>query len=246
MGAHFAQFIASAKSAELRLMDREFIIVVGNQGFGKSVWAKIYTQRNERLFVSDPLCSYGANFDIPPSDWVEPILSGKAQRFRIGTPAYPDELPIMGNAAYAVGNCTFVIEECALLFPRGAPIPEWMQPLVFMGRAQRVNLLLVAQRMAKIPVDLRSQATRIVSFRQTESDDVDALIDRIGDEAEEVTRLPELECLDWNMGDLKRYSISTTGLPAKREPDSPGQPDTPPLDIQDPSGNIEEAVPPET
>lgn len=187
-------------------MERDFIIVVGNQGHGKSVWSKSYAESKTRLLVYDPLQSYRVDFGTDPEQWVEPTVSGTNQEFRYGS-GFPFELEMLGNCAYAAGNCTFIVEECALIFRRGEELHDWAKPLVFMGRIQRVSLVLIAQRASKIPMDIRSQASRLVTFRQTEPSDVSALIDRIGEAGEAIPELPPLECIDWNNGEVSRYSI---------------------------------------
>lgn len=186
-------------------MERDFIVVVGNQGQGKSVWSKAYADGQKRLLVYDPLQSYRADFQTDPEEWVEDIIRDGSD-FRFGS-GYPWELSMLGNAAYAAGNCTFVVEECALIFKRGEELQDWAKPLVFMGRIQRVSLVLIAQRASKIPMDIRSQASRIITFRQTEPADVSALIDRIGEDAETIPDLPPLTCIDWEEGKVSRYSI---------------------------------------
>lgn len=147
------------------------------------------------------------DFLSDPEEWMPRVLNGELQTFRYGT-YYRDELPLFGHAAYGVGNCSLVIEECALMFERGAKLEEWANRLIFMGRHQQVNLILVAQRAVKIPLDVRSQATRIVSFRQSDPNDVDALCDVMGDDAEDIRELPELHCVDWEPGKgLSRYKV---------------------------------------
>lgn len=188
-------------------MDRDFIIVTGNQGFGKSVWTKLYAESRPRFFVFDPKGEYRADFVTAPSEWMEPVINGTTKEFRYGT-SLPYELPIYADAAYGVGDCLLVIEECALIFRRGEELQEWARPLVFMGREQRVSLVLVAQRAAKIPLDIRSQASRIVTFRQTEPDDVRTLRERMGEAAEGVPNLSRLTCLDWTPEGVKSYSIT--------------------------------------
>jgi hypothetical protein len=81
--------------------------------------------------------------------------------------------------------------------------------MVFMGREPRLNLVLVAQRANAVPISVRSQASRIVTFLQTEPADVRALAERIGREhADEIAQLPELECLDWQAGGaVRRYRV---------------------------------------
>jgi hypothetical protein len=187
-------------------LDRDLIIVVGNQGFGKSVWSKLFTKSKPRLLVFDPQQSYDVDFQTDPETWVPDILENGRKDFRFGS-GYPWELSLLGNTAYASGDCTFLVEECALIFRRGEELHDWAKPIVFMGRVQRVSLVLIAQRASKIPMDIRSQASRIVTFRQTEPADVDALIDRMGSEAEGIPDLPVLTCLDWEDGNMSRYAI---------------------------------------
>lgn len=178
------------------------------QGFGKSVWTKLYTAQTPRLFVSDPLGSFpNVDFVSDPADWWPKIKSGELKQFRFGT--YDSaELPTFGHMAYASGDCTMVVEECALMFPRGVDMDEWAKRLIFMGRHPRVNLVMVAQRAVKIPLDIRSQSTRVITFLQTEPEDADALADKIGKQYfDEIMSLPKLQCLDWHNGQVKRYGV---------------------------------------
>lgn len=189
-------------------MDRDLIIIVGNQGQGKSVWTKEYSRTLSRLFVSDPMGSYeGVDFVSDPADWWQRIESGEMREFRFGT-HIAEELPFFGHAAFAAGDCTLVIEECALMFQRGADLDEWAKRLVYMGRHPRVNLLLVAQRANAIPLAVRSQASRIITFRQSDPTDVKAIAEIIGREhAEAIPALPKLECIDWTPEGIKTYGV---------------------------------------
>lgn len=193
--------------------DREFVIVTGNQGYGKSVWAKKRCVSMDRLFVYCPKESYDkVDFKTEPYEWVPRLLErekgneGK-QKFRIGT-AWPDECEAIGHSARAIGKCNVILDECALLFGRGE-LPDWAKPLVYMGREPQINLFVIAQRAANIPIAIRSQAARIISFRQTEPDDVKVLRERIGDAADELPALEKLTCLDWDgSGEVKRYTLT--------------------------------------
>lgn len=188
-------------------MRRDFIIVVGNQGAGKSVWAKIYAQTIPRLLVYDPLASYRVDFTTDPEDYISDIADGNTSSFRVGT-YLQDELSLFGSAAFAAGNCTMVMEECGVVFQRGTLMEQWLSRLIFMGRHRSVSLVYVAQRAASIPIDVRSQASRIVSFRQSEPEDVDALCKRIGKQYRDVIpQLPDLECVDWEGGHVKQYKV---------------------------------------
>lgn len=188
-------------------MQRDFIIVVGNQNCGKSVWAKIFARSLSRLLVFDPMSSYARVEFSSPDSWIENVAFNRLNGFRYGS-SFPDDLEMIANAAFGAGDCMLLIEECALIFRRGEELHEWAKPLIFMGRHQRVSLLFVAQRASKIPIDVRSQATRIITFRQTEPNDVYAITERIGESChEEIIMLPDLHCIDWNAGALHRYGV---------------------------------------
>jgi hypothetical protein len=193
-------------------MDRQFILVTGNQRQGKSVWAKLFSQRISRLLVSDPTMSYrNVDYETPPDEWLQSVITRQKEQFRFGT-YYAEELPMFGHAAFAAGNCTLIIEECALIFRRGEELHEWAKPLIFMGGHSHVDLVLVAQRAASIPINIRSQATRIVTFKQSEPADVDALADRIGKSVKEVIpTLDKLECLDWDGDQVRHYTVRPDG-----------------------------------
>ena len=189
-------------------MNRDFICVVGNQGAGKSVWSKQFSKSKSRLLVYDPMASYPVDFTTDPEKYLIEVANNKRANFAFGT-YLPDELPLFGRAAYGAGDCLLVIEECGFIFSRGSQMEPWLSRLVFMGRHAEVSLLFVAQRAASIPISVRSQASRIITFRQTEPEDVKAITERIGRQyRDELPALPDLACLDWEGGTVKRYSVA--------------------------------------
>jgi hypothetical protein len=192
----------------MQLADRDFLIVVGNQGCGKTVWTKQYLGGFTRRFLYDPLAIYPA-FDYGGLDRLDPDNANRISPtvFSIASPFY-DDIPTLGNLAYAWGRCTFAIEECGTIFRRGEILANWARRLIFMGRFPAVNLVLVAQRAASIPIDIRSQANRIITFRQHEPDDLSALRSTMGlDNARLLPTLDTLECLDWHQGEITRYIV---------------------------------------
>lgn len=189
-------------------MYRDFIIVIGNQGAGKSVWTKAYSASKTRLLIFDPLASYPVDFTTEPDQYIPDISENKREVFKYGT-YLAEELPLFGSTAFAAGNCTFIIEECGVIFRRGETLDEWARRLIFMGRHRECSLVLVAQRASSIPVDVRSQASRIVTFRQVEPDDVKSVSERIGKQyRERIPNLPDLECLDWEGGEIRNYRVT--------------------------------------
>lgn len=187
-------------------MRRDYIVVTGAQGCGKSVWAKQYTASTARLLVFDPTRSYPVDYQWNESAGTD-ILQGKIRHFRIGIDD-GDDIDTLCDLAYVAGDTTLLIEEAGVLFSRRQKLTPSMRRVIFMGRHRRVNLILLAQRAVSIPVDLRSQANRFVSFRQIEEQDVSAVCGIIGKKYKHVLpALPELRCLDWCQGDVTAYNL---------------------------------------
>lgn len=79
------------------------------------------------------------------------------------------------------------------------------------GRKDGLALVAVAQRAAQVPPNVRSQATAWWTYLQDEAADVEALAERFGRErAEEVSRLPLYEFIEW------RDATHTTKKPTLR------------------------------
>lgn len=190
-------------------MRRDFIIVVGNQGFGKSAWTRTYGRTKTRLLEFNPKGDTPrVDYVAEPHDYLPEIIAGRMAQFRFGTWRVED-IPAFTNTAFVAGKTTLIFEECAMLFQKGEMLPEWLRRPVFMGREPELNFVLVAQRAVSIPLDVRSQANRIITYLQTDPNDVRAISERIGAEwRDEIPRLSELECIDWEAGrDVRRYRI---------------------------------------
>lgn len=195
-------------------MKRDVVLVLGKTGFGKSVWTKAFTKPCKRLLLYD-LCREYPNVTYVDGGQLLDIseqASGTEQQqllpkeFRLGVWKNED-VDIAGSLAFCEGDCTYVIEETSTIYSRGENVPAWLREIIFIGRHRRVSLVATAQRAASIPIDLRSQANRVVTFCQAEGRDMQWLDDYFGERSEEISTLPELECLDYKDGEISRYSI---------------------------------------
>lgn len=66
------------------------------------------------------------------------------------------------------------------------------------GRHAGISLVVVSQRAAMVPLTVRAQLSEIVSFRQDETEDLDALAERIGTEkAQETRNLTVGQSIEW-------------------------------------------------
>lgn len=193
-------------------MDREVVIILGKTGYGKSTWLRKFAVKFPKLFVFDPFRAMQAEY-LTSEQILERHDKGdfkNRSRFSVGSNILPD-LDLLGAVSFLTGNCVFVIEECGVAFHKGERIPDWLSEIIFLGRHQSVSVVLTAQRAASIPIELRSQASRFVSFRQTEKHDVKWCEDYVGDRAQELATLPKFECLDADNEGVSRYAINPPG-----------------------------------
>jgi len=188
---------------------RDFIIVHGLQGYGKSVWTREYARSKTRLFLYDPKAEYpNVDYRTPPDEIIPRIMRGEMQTFRYGS-YIAEDVEMLGTAAYGATNCALILEECKMLFDRGEDVATWARPLIYMGREPKLDLVLVSQRTIAIPPDIRSQASRIVTFLQPEVQDSKTLAIKMSLEDEsEIRNLQQLECIDWQAGvGIRRYKV---------------------------------------
>lgn len=190
-------------------MTREVVIVLGKTGMGKSVMTRKLLQPIRRIFAFDPYRDMPGQY-INSDILLELYDSGKLHSnnnfFYITDNS--DDVELFGSIAYLSGHCALAIEEMGFLFNSHDAIPGWMREMVFGGRHRFVSLYVVAQRAVSIPIDLRSQATRLISFAQHEGADVNWLKNYFGTRVEEIPHLNVLECLDSYRNTIAKYKVT--------------------------------------
>lgn len=203
-------------------MDREIIIVLGKTGQGKSVWTRKFLESKTRLFMFDPLMDVNCEY-LDEHGLLHKFDNQEYKdSFRVGI-YNSEELPLIGSMAFLTRNCILGIEECAVAFPYGNnSVEQWLREIVFLGRHREVSLILTAQRAQSIPIVVRSQATRIVSYCQQEGTDMRWLQDYFGAEANFISSLPKYYCMDAQNGTISTYTIPGPGLkPIEKQVDNP-------------------------
>lgn len=183
--------------------------VIGQSTYGKTVWIKLYTRGRSRGFFYDPTATFEVDTWVDLDGLLELDDSGffrERKHFRIGM-YDPDGVDTLANIAYRDGNNTLVLEEASTIFTRNQTLPPWMRRHVFLGRHRNVQTVISAQRAATIPIDVRSQSRRVVTFRQEEPADLQWLRAKFGDRAFEASQFPPLHCMENHRGDITEYSI---------------------------------------
>lgn len=165
-------------------------------------------RNKKRVFAFDPLQDFNARYlpldKILKLDDQNAFIAG--EKYRVAT-TDPDDLEVIAALALLSGDTWLMIEEAGFLFPPGSRAPDWMREGAFIGRHQKLNILITAQRPTSIPVDLRSQASRVICFGQREQRDMQWLGEYFGDRYKEITLLDRLECLDSEENSTSCYKI---------------------------------------
>ena len=194
------------------MSQREVIIILGKTGYGKSTWLRKYAAHIPRKFCFDVYAEFPAQYYSE-----QQLLEGhergdfkNAEQFSIGTNKIQD-FPLLGAISYETWRNCLIVEECGIAFYKGERIEEWLQEIIFGGRHREVSVILTAQRAASIPVDLRSQATRFISFRQTEKTDIKWTEQYLGERYTELLTLPYYCCLDAYRDSVSRYGGEGSG-----------------------------------
>lgn len=204
-------------------MQREVLLVCGVTGSGKTTWARQFTSKLPRLCVYDIALSFPVQYMEAES--IAELTDTKPETFRVGVYS-PYDTNVLTAAAYMLGNCWLVLEEISTLYNIGARIHGPLQEAVLLGRQRALSLLVISQRASYIPITLRSQASRIISFRQQEPADLKWLADFMGKEAETLPQLQDLHCIDWHKGKITRYSIPIPGTRTDTPPETDTQTNT--------------------
>ena len=184
--------------------------VLGKTGTGKSLWTKLYTQNNDRLLVFDPQASF-ENIEWLNHEMIFDAFDEtgeiREEKFRLGAFEF-ESLETFANTAFVTGENLLVLEESSQIFEKARALPQWANRLTFMGRHKAVSMLVTAQRAASIPIDLRSQISRVISFRQTEKSDMKWL-EEFFDKSQQaqIAALPNGECLDFHQNKITRVDI---------------------------------------
>lgn len=164
-------------------MERRVILSIGKSGFGKTYLARTLLVAEPRAIVVDQRDEYQGvpfqNFDRL-ADYVS-----THSRFTAVWKGGMDYTDAVFHLAFAVSNVLVVLEEADLLECEG-----WYREAVYRGRMPyRISILAVAQRPHLLSPDLRSQATGIYAFNNSEPSALQWLKVPFGNQAAQLPHL---------------------------------------------------------
>lgn len=194
---------------------RDVILVFGKTGSGKTEWTKHYLQTCHRVLIADadqhgyPAVHFKTFDDL--SEYVGKHTAPKSF-FRASYTPYDHEFPCFLDLGRIVSPVHLVLEEADRL-PDPSECFEY-QEVIVRGRHTGTSLVAVSLYPYLMPKMLRSQATRIIVFRQHEPADIDWLRRVMGDDAHRLSNLGDHEFFDWTPGvkEFASQKLNLTGL----------------------------------
>lgn len=175
-------------------MQREVKIRLGQTGSGKSYGAAKFFEQCPRAIVAE--CGYdefkAVRFDEFPEMvlYLESVGAFKNRNapFRVSYTPRISEYPLIFQTALETGNCWLFLEEADRF---GDPRDCWeYDEVITRGRHCGVSIYALSLHPFKLPIDLRRQTTSLVSYRQTEPNDIKWLAEHVGDIAYQLPALP--------------------------------------------------------
>jgi hypothetical protein len=155
--------------------ENELILVGGKSKNGKSHFTNDLIYKFPRTIILDPKRQYDGK-----------LLNSMAsiKKYTEGNPVFR---VMTGNVLLFTDLCrhafdeskrsglgiTLCVEETQRVIPdKNKKICDGLYDIVYRGGSVRVNLVMVAQRLTSIPITVRSQYTKLVTFNQTEPEDL--------------------------------------------------------------------------
>lgn len=180
-------------------MQTETILIVGKKGTGKTSWAREFIKDKSRVIVAEAgFDEFGVTYTTEFPAYIDQLRRGF---FRVSyTPRSYEWAALLQSAidsGAADGPLWLVLEEADRI-PR--TLLEYEEVMI-RGRHYGINLIAMTTRAANLPPDYRSQATRVIAFRQHEPRDIDYLRDIIGDKALDLPMLKKHNHVDWSESD---------------------------------------------
>ena len=175
-------------------MQREVKLRFGQTGSGKSYGAAEFFKTLPRAIVAE--CGYDEFPALRFTEFPDLVLylerigafANPNAPFRVSYTPRIAEYGLIFDVALEAGNCWLFLEEADRF---GDPSQNWSyDEIITRGRHRGISICALSLHPFKLPIDLRRQATSLVSFRQTEPNDIKWIADHVGDTAYELPNLP--------------------------------------------------------
>jgi len=152
---------------------REVIIIFGKTGSGKSYFAKNLLKKYNRVIIIDSQFEYNDGIIFENYlDLANYYLENLPDDFKfICRFSNDNDIEYLFKFVYDAKNLLLVCEEAEIYISPDARQGNFLR-LVRYGRHSQISLLLVARRSSELSLHVRAQVTRLISFKQTDINDI--------------------------------------------------------------------------
>jgi hypothetical protein len=134
-----------------------------------------------------------------------------------------DCLDLLCRMVDAVQNCVLAVDELALFCPPGSSwsLPQNVTSVAVSGTHKGIRVMGTVQRPTLVHRTIRANASRILFYRVTEGEEIDAVLKYMPrDWQTSPETLPDYVCIDWRDGKIPFVDSSLVGrlntLPGRR------------------------------
>lgn len=197
-------------------MKDSLILVFGKPWVGKTERMLHEIRKEKRAVLIDGKCSQLTRLSGWEHCWPEMDAEGKlwcdarvAAAFK-GKPAFRIifhlrnhhrvQLELLSRVLMAVKNCTVAIDELSLFVPPGpaGALPPNITSVVVSGSHDGLRIIGTSQRPSLVHATLRANANRMLIYRITERNDIEALKGYLPEAfVDFLPKLFDYECIDW-------------------------------------------------
>src|SRR5262245_36695204 len=188
--------------------EREVICAGGKTGTGETLWTRRYLRTRRRVIIQDPMLEYEGILFENTEDLLD-YVEDHPTVYQVRT-EFAEDAADLSAIAMAAGNCRhrgtpmqhpgcrdvcLVIDEAGRSLPDGRNIDPAVADVIYRGRHRHVTLVNVTQRASTLHIAARSQWTRLITFWQTEDNDIKWLQNQAGSKLD-IQHLKPLEYFD--------------------------------------------------
>ena len=193
-------------------MKNEVILITGQRGSGKTTRIKELIDSFERAIIFDLLGEftyYKTTLNL--QRFFSELTVIKSKNFFTLNYYNPknseEDFEIVCKAINRLNDVVFVVDEIDY-FCNAHMIPRDFDEIVKRGRHQELQLIVATRRPHEIPPIIRSQISRLITFRHVEPNDLRYLQEISGVDGDRIQKLENFRYIEWNNGNVIEATVS--------------------------------------